>query len=120
VYRQRTLARRLAQCPLAYRLVFLILKTLQRQQSRRLRVAFELIFLTHKRSKEMSLRRQIRRLTVSNSFYDRVRCETVSKLSRTELLTLLSHPVQLDQVPEVEKGEVLLDARGDGSFQRMR
>jgi len=83
-------------------------------------VAFELMFLTHKRSKETLLRRQVRRLTLSNSFHDRLRCERVSRLSRIELLTLLNHPVQLDQVQEVEKGEVLVDSRGEGSFQRMR
>lgn len=120
VYRQRTLARRLARYPLAYRLVFLIHKTLQRQQSRRLRVALGLTFLTHKKSKESLMRRQVQRLIHSNSFHDRLRCETVSKLSRIELLALLNHPVQLDQVPEVEKGEVLVDSRGEGSLQRMR
>jgi hypothetical protein len=31
---------------------------------------------------------------------------------------LLREPVQVSLVPDVEKGEVLLDSRGRGSFQK--
>ena len=48
------------------------------------------------------------------------RCETVCQISRMDILALLTEPVvEVGDVPDVEKGEVLLDSRGTGSFQRM-
>jgi len=54
-----------------------------------------------------------------NSFHDSTRCETVSRLSRVDLLGLVGAPVQVSDIPDVEKGEVLTDSRGMGSFQRL-
>lgn len=74
--------------------------------------------MTHRRSKDSLLRRQIRGLIFTNARQDRQRAETVNMLSSTEILTALAGPVQVCHVPDVVKGEVLVDSRGQGSFQR--
>jgi hypothetical protein len=73
--------------------------------------------MTHRRSKEKEQLRQARRIILSSSFHDRIRYETVCRMTRTDVLALLKEPVQLGLVPELEKGEVLVDSRGNGSFQ---
>jgi len=73
--------------------------------------------LVHKRSPERLLYRRIRQIIFDMSFRDRLRDETVSMVSRADILALLS-PVQVSVVPDVERGEVLVDSRGRGSFQR--
>jgi hypothetical protein len=60
----------------------------------------------------------IRALILNSSFHDQQRCETVCRMSRVDILALLTGPVEVDDVPDVEKGEVLVDSRGQGSFQR--
>ncbi|MGA2308575.1 MAG: hypothetical protein ABSG57_03375 [Candidatus Bathyarchaeia archaeon] len=42
----------------------------------------------------------------------------MSLLSRVAVLGLLEEPVEVSLVPDVQKGEVLVDSRGRGSFQR--
>lgn len=42
----------------------------------------------------------------------------LAKVSREDVLSLLAQPVCVSDVPDVEKGEVLVDSRGRGSFQR--
>ena len=74
--------------------------------------------MRHKRSEESELKRQIRRLILSHGFQDHKRAETVNVLSTSEILSALAGPVQLSQIPQVEKGEVLVDSRGQGSFQQ--
>lgn len=74
--------------------------------------------MTHRRSKEKEQLRQVRRLIFSRGFHDRVKGETVCKLSRIDVLGLLNEPVQLSIVPDLERGEILIDSRGRGSFQR--
>jgi hypothetical protein len=74
--------------------------------------------MTHKRSKEKELERKVRRLVLVSSFHDRILCETVCRMSRAEVLALLDEPVEVGLVPELEKGEVLTDSRGRGTFQR--
>lgn len=73
--------------------------------------------MTHRRSKEKEQLRQARRIILNSSFHDRIRYETVCRMTRTDVLALLKEPVQLGLVPELEKGEVLVDSRGNGSFQ---
>ncbi|MGD0072520.1 MAG: hypothetical protein ABSB71_13290 [Candidatus Bathyarchaeia archaeon] len=74
--------------------------------------------MVHKRSKDKLLKRQIRRIIYASSFDDRIICETISQVSREEVLPLLAQPVRLSDVPDVEKGEVLVNSYGQGSFQR--
>jgi len=38
-------------------------------------------------------------------------------MSRADVLGLLAGPVEVGVVPDVEKGEVLVDSRGNGTFQ---
>lgn len=73
--------------------------------------------MTHRRTKEKEQLRQVRRIILSSSFHDRIRCETVCRMTRTDVLARLKEPIQLGLVPELEKGEVLVDSRGNGSFQ---
>jgi len=72
----------------------------------------------HKRSEEKMQLRRIRGIIFFRSFCDKVLCERVSRVSRSEVVALLNEPVQVGLVPDVEKGEVLVDSRGRGSFQR--
>jgi len=73
----------------------------------------------HRRKKGVSLQKmRIRSLIFNCSFHDRQRCETVCRMSRLDILALLTGPVEVGDVPDVEKGEVLVDSRGQGSFQR--
>jgi len=64
------------------------------------------------------LLRQVRGIIYRMSYNDRLICETVSKTSMQDVLAFLNEVVQLSDIPNVEKGEVLVDARGTGSFQR--
>ena len=75
--------------------------------------------MRHKRSPENALRRHVRGLIFRFGFQDPLRAETVCRLSREDILGLLAGPTPVDVcvVPEVVKGEVLIDSRGQGSFQ---
>jgi hypothetical protein len=46
------------------------------------------------------------------SYADLMRCETVSRVSRLDVLSFLNEPVEVGKVPDVEKGEVLVDSVG--------
>ena len=72
----------------------------------------------HKRSANKLQHRKILRIILSGSFYDRYRCELVSTITRIEVLAQLKEPVEVYLIPDVEKGEVLLDQQGKGSLQR--
>jgi hypothetical protein len=72
----------------------------------------------HRRSKAKAVKNRIRGLIFNSSFHDTQRCETVCQISRVDILALLTEPVKVGDVPDVEKGEVLVDSRGTGSFQR--
>lgn len=61
--------------------------------------------------------RQVRGIIYRMSYNDRLVCETVSKTSMQDVLAFLSEAIQLSDIPDVEKGEVLVNARGTGSFQ---
>ena len=64
--------------------------------------------------------RKIRGIIYSNSFNDKILCETVSRISRRGILELLHESeLRISDVPDVEKGEVLVDSRGRGTFQRL-
>jgi GNAT superfamily N-acetyltransferase len=65
----------------------------------------------HKRSAERLLLRRIRSTIFSTCFYDKDRREIVSRVTRQDLLSLVSEPVEVGLFPDVEKGEVLVDYR---------
>lgn len=78
--------------------------------------------MPHKRSLEARQRRATRRLILEMAYRDKLRAETINRLSRNELVNLVSKMfggrVHLGAIPMVEVGEVLCDSRGRGSFQR--
>jgi hypothetical protein len=78
-------------------------------------------------------KRLARRIILDSAYYDRQNCESVSMLSRVNVLTLMAatveqssgsafilsdEPIYVGSVPDVSRGEVLTDTRGQGSFQR--
>jgi hypothetical protein len=75
--------------------------------------------MVHKRSEKKLLLRKIRGIIYSLSYNDQIMCETVSKVSRQDVLAFLNVAICVSDVPDVEKGEVLVDSRGRGSFQRV-
>jgi hypothetical protein len=85
---------------------------------RRHRVALEVIIM-HKRNSNKLQERKIRGIIFRGSFYDRQCSETISKITRAEALAQLNEPIEVNFVPDLEKGEVLLDSRGSGSLQHL-
>jgi hypothetical protein len=74
--------------------------------------------MVHKRSRDSLQRRQIRALIFASCYQDLNRCESVCRVSRSEILGSLTGSVEVSNVPDIEKGEILIDSRGQGSFQR--
>jgi hypothetical protein len=74
----------------------------------------------HKRSSEKLQARRVRGVILRGSFHDRNVCEVISRVSRLDVMAMLGGLIEVDLVPDVEKGEVLLDSRGRGTFQRVR
>jgi hypothetical protein len=74
--------------------------------------------MVHKRSRDSLQRRQIRALVFASCYQDLTRCESICRVSRSEILRSLTGSVDVCNVPDVERGEVLVDSRGQGSFQR--
>jgi hypothetical protein len=74
------------------------------------------VFL-HKRKLKKEQLKRVRNIIFQNAFFDSNLCEIVCQTSRMDVLALLQ-PVEVGDVPDVEKGEVLVDSRGRGSFQR--
>ena len=69
--------------------------------------------MPHQRSLEANIRRLAKRLLLSLSFRDRRQAETVNILSAKDVIS------ELGQAPfDVVRGEVLVDSRGRGSFQK--
>jgi hypothetical protein len=76
--------------------------------------------LPHRRSQLSLQKRFIRGIIFSHAYYDRLHGEVVSLLSRGDILNMLNieGSFSLWLVPDVERGEVLVDSRGGGSFQK--
>jgi hypothetical protein len=75
----------------------------------------------HRKNAKKLMDRQVRRIRgiiLNGSFYDRKIGETVSRTTRLEVMEQLHEPIEVHLIPDVEKGEVLVDSRGQGSFQR--
>lgn len=77
------------------------------------------VILMHKRSANKLQQRKIQTIILKGSYYDKQHGETVSKLTREEVMGQLKEPVEVHLIPDLEKGEVLLDSRGSGSLQAM-
>ena len=70
----------------------------------------------HKRSAERLLLRRIRSAIFSTCYYDKDRREIVSTVTRQDLLSLINEPVEVGHIPDLEKGEVLVDSRSGAVF----
>jgi hypothetical protein len=72
-----------------------------------------------KRSPVNLARRMAVKLVFEHAFLDKEKGEIVSTLDRGDIVKLLSlGEFRVSDVPDVEKGEVLVDSRGEGSLQR--
>ena len=72
-----------------------------------------------RRSSEAALqRRHVRVLFFASAFIDRANAETVSRVSRADVLGVLDGAVEVGLVPDVGRGEVLVDCRGQGNLQQ--
>ena len=55
---------------------------------------------------------------MKSSFHDKKKSEVVSKMTRIEVIGQLQEPIEVHLVPDIEKGEVLIDSRASGSLQK--
>jgi hypothetical protein len=78
------------------------------------------VVVLHRRSEKKLQERRVRALIFASAFVDVVRSETVCRVDRVDILQALQGSVDVSRVPQVEKGEVLVDSRGTGSFQRLK
>ena len=63
----------------------------------------------------------MRNLIFKNAYKDKYRGEIVSRISRLDVLGLLNcEGVKVSLIPDVERGEVLIDSRGKGSLQNAK
>lgn len=58
-------------------------------------------------------------MILDSSHRDRERGENVCLVSQDELASLIRSYSDLSDLPMVEKGEILIDPRGQGSFQTL-
>jgi len=72
----------------------------------------------HKRNASKLQERKIRGIILRNSHYDKKISEVISKITRLDILAQLNEPVEVHLVPDVERGEVLIDTRGSGTLQK--
>lgn len=72
----------------------------------------------HKRKANKLQERKIRGIIQRGSYCDKYTGEVISKVTRLDIIGQLKEPVEIHTVPDLEKGEVLLDSRGKGSLQR--
>jgi hypothetical protein len=72
----------------------------------------------HKRNSQKLQERKIRGIILHGSFYDRTISEVVSKMTREDVMAQIKEPTEVHLIPDIEKGEVLIDTRGKGSLQR--
>lgn len=79
------------------------------------------VSVTHQRSAQAQIRRLARRYVLNTAYRDFVQAESVCRCSRPDILNYVcsfsSDGVQLSEIPNVQKGLVLVDSRGRGAFQ---
>lgn len=77
-----------------------------------------LVILMHKRKTSKIQARKIQRIIFRGSFCDKKMGEIVSLMTRSDVIEQLNEPVEIHLIPDIEKGEVLVDSRGRGSLPR--
>ena len=82
----------------------------------------EFYVMPNKRSPRGRIKQAIRRYIFTTSYRDHNRAETVCRIDRKQILDyILSYTdhIILSDIPEIEKGLVLTDSRGNGYFQKI-
>ena len=74
--------------------------------------------MRHLRSEFAKARRRARQIILATSFRDVKKSETICMMSRTQVVGCMGEGVNVGAVPDVVKGLVLVDSRGEGSLQR--
>ena len=74
--------------------------------------------IMHKKNIEKLQAAKIQKIILHDSFQDKKLAEVISRTTRLEVLGQFKDPIEVHLVPDVEKGEVLIDLRGRGSFQK--
>jgi hypothetical protein len=75
--------------------------------------------MVHKRSFYKLQHRIIRNIIFKNAYIDKYKGEIISRISRLAVLDLLNcEGFNVSLIPDIEKGEVLIDSRGKGSLQQ--
>lgn len=74
--------------------------------------------MNHQRSEFAKARRRAKQIILASSYRDYKKAETVCLMSRSQVLSCMGEGVNLGAVPDVVKGLVLVDSRGEGSLQR--
>ena len=72
----------------------------------------------HKKNIKKLQAAKIQKIILHDSFQDKKLAEVISRTTRLEVLGQFKDPIEVHLVPDVEKGEVLIDLRGRGSFQK--
>ena len=78
--------------------------------------------MPNKRSPRGQIRQLIRRYIFTTSYRDPRRAETVCRVSRRDLIEYavsINSRIILSDIPDVEKGLILTDSRGNGYFQKI-
>ena len=61
--------------------------------------------MVHRREAKLRLQeRRIRRIIYAAASHDRELCETVSQVSRLDIVEVLAEPIQLSLVPDIMRG----------------
>lgn len=74
--------------------------------------------MPHLRSNFAKARRRARQIILATAYRDFKKAETVCLMSRSQVLGCMGEGVNVAAVPDVVKGLVLVDSRGEGSLQR--
>jgi hypothetical protein len=72
----------------------------------------------HSRKPDKKQIRKIRWIIMKGSFHDKMKSEIVSNMNRIEVMGQIHEPISVHLVPDIERGEVLLDSRATGSLQK--
>jgi hypothetical protein len=75
--------------------------------------------MVHKRKNNKKQERKIRGIILHGSYQDKKVGEIISKMTRIDVMAHLDEPVEVHLIPDLEKGEVLIDNSGRGTLQRL-
>jgi len=81
--------------------------------------------MPHQRSKQSKIRRYARRWILNHSYHDIIWAETICIFNNVEVVNYihvhypeLSEGMLMSDLPDAEKGLVLVDSRGRGAYQQ--